>query len=47
LTLFNDLGNQVSIQLGHLFDLGFSQAAILMGLNLVNNSPVLILLKFS
>ena len=43
---FNDFRNQVLIHLGHLPDLGFRQAAALMGFNLIHHGHVWIPLKF-
>jgi len=43
---FNDFRNQILIHLGHLPDLGFRQAAVLMGFNLIHHSHVWIPLKF-
>ncbi len=43
---FNDFRNQVLVHLGHFPDLGFRQAAALMGFDLIHHSHIWIPLEF-
>ena len=46
LTLFYNFRNNVTIHLGHFLNLGFGQAAVLVGFNLIDNGHVPVALEF-